>query len=105
MRRDVGGQGSLAERPAGEDSSRNVRWLALMHMLQGENWHRNHHSRPGSARLGGSWRQPDIGYALILGLEKLGLATEVRHGRRGGNSHGRDSRELLGDAEMLDPAA
>lgn len=91
--------------PIGEDSSRNVRWLALMHMLQGENWHRNHHSRPGSARLGWSWRQPDVGYALIVGLEKLGLASDVRHGRRGGNSRGRDSLDLSGDAEALDPAA
>jgi len=36
----------------GEDSSRNVYWLAVWHCFQGENWHRNHHARPGSARLG-----------------------------------------------------
>jgi len=62
----------------GEDSSRNVRWLALMHLFQGENWHRNHHARPGSARLGWTWRQPDVGYMVICLLERLGLATEVR---------------------------
>ena len=37
---------------AGEDSGRNVPWLALWHGLQGENWHRNHHARPGAAPLG-----------------------------------------------------
>jgi fatty-acid desaturase len=66
----------------GEDSSRNVRWLAMMHFFQGENWHRNHHSRPGLARLGWTWRQPDVGYLAILLLEKIGVATHVRHLRR-----------------------
>jgi len=65
----------------GEDSSRNVPWLALMHFLQGENWHRNHHARPGSARLGWSWRQPDVGYLAIVALERLHLATDVRRPR------------------------
>jgi stearoyl-CoA desaturase (delta-9 desaturase) len=61
----------------GEDSSRNVAWLGLMHLLQGENWHRNHHAYPGSARLGWSWRQPDVGYLAIVALERLHLATNV----------------------------
>ena len=65
--------------PFGEDSSRNVPWLGLMHFLQGENWHRNHHARPAIARLGWNWRQPDLGYAVICLFERLGLATEVRH--------------------------
>jgi fatty-acid desaturase len=65
----------------GQDSSRNVRWLAIMHFLQGENWHRNHHARPGSARLGLSWRQPDVGYVVICMLEKIGLASSVRRPR------------------------
>jgi len=64
--------------PPGEDSSRNVPWLALWHCLQGENWHRNHHARPGSARFGWTAAQPDLGWWIILGLERLGLATEVR---------------------------
>ena len=67
----------------GEDSSRNVTWLALMQFCQGENWHRNHHMRPGLARLGWNWRQPDAGYVLIRALEKVGMATEVRDFRRG----------------------
>ena len=67
--------------PIGEDSSRNVQWLALMHFFQGENWHRNHHARPGSARLGWTWRQPDVGYLVICMLEKLGLVSDVRRSR------------------------
>ena len=35
-----------------EATARNVRWLSLLHFFQGENWHQNHHDRPGSARLG-----------------------------------------------------
>jgi stearoyl-CoA desaturase (delta-9 desaturase) len=67
--------------PIGEDSSRNVHWLALMHFFQGENWHRNHHERPGLARLGRSWHQPDLGYVVICALEKMGLVSEVRRQR------------------------
>ena len=66
----------------GEDSSRNVTWLGVMQFCQGENWHRNHHARPGIARLGWSWRQPDVGYLAICLLEKIGLATDVRHIRQ-----------------------
>ena len=50
-----------------------------MHFFQGENWHQNHHDRPGSARLG--WRSAahvDLGWYTIVALEKLGLATDVR---------------------------
>jgi fatty-acid desaturase len=65
----------------GEDSSRNVRWLAFMHFFQGENWHRNHHARPALARLGWNWRQPDVGYVVICALEAIGLVTDVRRSR------------------------
>jgi stearoyl-CoA desaturase (delta-9 desaturase) len=50
----------------------------MMHFFQGEDWHRNHHARPGLARLGLRWRQPEIGYAVICALEKMGLASDVR---------------------------
>jgi len=63
----------------GEATALNLRWLALMHFFQGENWHQNHHDRPGSARLG--WRSNahvDLGWYTILLLEKVGLATDVR---------------------------
>ena len=61
-----------------EATAKNVRWLSLMHFFQGENWHQNHHDRPGSARLGWTPLQFDIGWYTILLLEKLGLATNVR---------------------------
>jgi stearoyl-CoA desaturase (delta-9 desaturase) len=66
---------------SGEDSSRNVPWLALWHGLQGENWHRNHHTRPGSARFGWAPTQIDLGWWVIVGLERVGLATAVRRPR------------------------
>src|SRR5215469_15585032 len=65
----------------GEDWSRNISWLAVMHFFQGENWHRNHHEHPGSARLGRTWRQPDLGYVVICGLERIGLVSDVRRSR------------------------
>ena len=61
-----------------EATAQNVRWLALMHFFQGENWHQNHHDRPGSARLGWTPAQLDVGWYTILLLEKVGLATDVR---------------------------
>lgn len=63
---------------ANEDSSRNVLWLGLWHGFQGENWHGNHHARPGLARLGWRPMQLDVGWWVIVGLEQLGLATAVR---------------------------
>jgi fatty-acid desaturase len=68
-------EGSAA--PA-SDSSKNVWWLGLCHLFQGENWHHNHHARPGSAKLGwGRW-QIDTGWWVILFLERIGLAKKVR---------------------------
>ncbi|HXI58860.1 MAG TPA: fatty acid desaturase [Polyangia bacterium] len=61
-----------------EPTAKNVVWLSLMHGFQGENWHQNHHDRPGSARLGFTSAQLDVGWYTILLLEKLGLATDVR---------------------------
>jgi fatty-acid desaturase len=46
----------------GEASSQNVKWLAPVQALQGENWHGNHHERTGSARLVWTWRQIDVGW-------------------------------------------
>jgi fatty-acid desaturase len=67
-----------ADRKPGEDSSQNITWLALVHFLQGENWHGNHHSKPSSAKFG--WRpwQIDFGWYTIVALEKLGLAKSVK---------------------------
>lgn len=62
---------------AGEDSSQNLWWLGIFHSWQGENWHRNHHMEPNSAQLGRGW-QLDVAWWLILALEKVGLASNVR---------------------------
>ena len=69
MKKDAGPEDATAQ---------NVRWLSLMHFFQGENWHQNHHDRPGSARLGWTPAQLDVGWYTIVILEKLGLATDVR---------------------------
>lgn len=50
----------------------NVPWAAIPTM--GEAWHNNHHAFPGSARIGLYPGQSDWGFALIKGLERLGLA-------------------------------
>lgn len=50
----------------------NVRGFALLTM--GENWHNNHHAYPDSARLGlkpGEW---DLGWLVLRGFERAGLA-------------------------------
>lgn len=65
------------------DTSRNVPWLAVWHLFQGENWHANHHAYPWCARLGLKRRQIDLGWWAIVVLEKLGLAHEVRRPKDG----------------------
>lgn len=62
----------------GVDSSRNVIWLAPIHFFQGENWHRNHHAKPSSARLGWKAWQIDFGWYAIVLLRAVGLATSVK---------------------------
>ncbi len=49
---------------------------ALLSM--GESWHNNHHAYPGSARIGLLPDQPDPGWWLILMLQRLGLAWNIR---------------------------
>lgn len=53
-------------------SSRNVAWLTVAHMGQGENWHANHHRSPADPRIGHRW-QIDLGWWTIrlLGLFDL----------------------------------
>src|SRR5579872_1469093 len=56
----------LGKYPDG-DSSKNVWWLGPLQLFAwGENWHRNHHSQAGSARLGLAWYQIDIGWYFIF---------------------------------------
>jgi stearoyl-CoA desaturase (delta-9 desaturase) len=64
------------------DSSRNLWWLGPLQLTAwGENWHRNHHSSAGSARLGWRWWQIDIGWYFICAAEAAGLATNVKRPR------------------------
>ena len=43
----------------------------------GESWHNNHHAFPGSAKLGIEPGQIDLGWALILGFRRAGLAWNI----------------------------
>ena len=64
------------------DTSQNVWWLGPLQLAAwGENWHRNHHSYAGTARLGLKWYQIDIGWYFIVTLEALGLAQNVKRPR------------------------
>jgi stearoyl-CoA desaturase (Delta-9 desaturase) len=58
------------------DESRNVPWLAPLAF--GESWHNNHHAFPNSAFLGLRKRELDPGRWVISGLERLGLAWNVK---------------------------
>lgn len=53
----------------------NVRVAGLISM--GESWHNNHHAYPGSARLGLHPGEVDLGWLLIRGFERLGLAWDI----------------------------
>jgi stearoyl-CoA desaturase (Delta-9 desaturase) len=59
-----------------DDQSRN-NWVVGLVAL-GEGWHHNHHAFPTSARHGLSWRQLDPSYLIICGLERVGLARNVK---------------------------
>jgi stearoyl-CoA desaturase (delta-9 desaturase) len=58
------------------DESRN-NWLVAA-LTFGEGWHNNHHAFPSSARHGLDRGQLDLAWLTIRGLEKLGLAWDVR---------------------------
>jgi len=65
------------------EHSRNNWFVALL--TSGEGWHNNHHSDPASASNSHRWWELDPMYAVICGLERCGLASEVirpRHLRR-----------------------
>jgi len=57
--------------------------VPVLLLLQGENWHGNHHAQPWCARLGLTRGQVDAGWWVIVTLEKLGLARDVRRPRHG----------------------
>ena len=58
------------------DLSSNVAWLAIPSL--GESWHNLHHVDPTDARHGVMKGQIDISASFIQGMEKTGLATDVR---------------------------
>ena len=57
------------------DNSRNNIIIGII--SNGEGWHNNHHADSRSARHGFSWREPDITWLTIRGLELLGLVRNV----------------------------
>ncbi len=57
-------------------TSTNCSWLALPTF--GESWHNNHHAFPASARAGFAPWEIDLSWYVILGLERLGLAWDVK---------------------------
>lgn len=68
-----------------KDNSRNLWWVGLL--AYGEGWHNNHHAFPRSARHGHRWWEIDLTYAVVLLLERLGLAWNVvREGPRPGRA-------------------
>jgi len=61
---------------ATNDRSHNLPLLSVLSL--GESFHNNHHAFPSSAVIGLRWSELDLGYLLIRGLERLGLASDVR---------------------------
>jgi stearoyl-CoA desaturase (Delta-9 desaturase) len=57
------------------DKSRNLPLLAIPSL--GEGFHNNHHAFPNSAIIGLRRSEIDLGYLIICGLERLGLAWDV----------------------------
>jgi fatty-acid desaturase len=61
-----------------DGSSEIGRNLPLLGVLSfGEGFHNNHHANPGSARMGETRREIDLGWYALLLLERLGLVTEL----------------------------
>jgi stearoyl-CoA desaturase (delta-9 desaturase) len=64
------------QRYATADGSRNSLVLALVTF--GEGWHNNHHFYPSAANQGFFWWELDLSYALLRGLEAVGLVSDLR---------------------------
>ncbi|GGB50068.1 fatty acid desaturase [Tistrella bauzanensis] len=67
----------VGTRPFGGRNTSTNFWPIALPTL-GEAWHNNHHAFPTSARFGLDWREPDIGWWIIRGLEAAGLARNIR---------------------------
>lgn len=73
------------------DHSTNFALLCLPTL--GQSWHNNHHADQASALMSHRWWQVDLGGVLIVALERLGLARNVR----------RPNRERLATLAEADP--
>lgn len=62
-----------------KDTSTNSWWVSLLTF--GEGWHNNHHANQFSAKFGMRWWELDVVWLTILGLESLGLATQVKRAK------------------------
>ncbi len=72
--------------PEGADSSRNIWWLGPLQLTAwGENYHRNHHDLPRTARFSRVWYQIDVGWYTICLLRSLRLVSQV-YGEGGSGS-------------------
>lgn len=56
-----------------EMNRRAVNYFPIGIYQAGEEYHSNHHSRPGSAKFAHRWWEIDMGYVYALMFEKLGL--------------------------------
>ena len=83
-------------RPGARDRSRNLAWLGLVQLGVGENWHGNHHDDPASARIGWTWWQVDLGYWLLIALQRVRLASNVRPPRAARRAPAAGAPSLLG---------
>src|SRR5262249_6751576 len=95
-----GGQSWIVEGAAAQGY--NVRLAGLISM--GESWHNNHHAFPGSAKLGLSPGQTDLGWRFIQAFEFLRLAWNIK--TPADLPAGRELRTLAGDGALrtLKPA-
>lgn len=59
-----------------DDRSTNCWWVAILTF--GEGWHNNHHAYQASAQFGSRWWEIDLVWWFVRGLERLGLATNVK---------------------------
>ncbi len=59
-----------------DDDSRNLWWAAIL--TYGEGWHNNHHAYPHVAKAGLRRWEIDPTWWVILGLERLGLAQNIK---------------------------
>ena len=57
------------------EQSRNNWFVAIL--TNGEGWHNNHHADPRSARHGHRWWEIDVMFAVVRGLQAVGLAWNV----------------------------